>query len=79
MRESIHLHQMQDWRSGIDSKPELEIYGKVHQAPEPLVWWETAMRNPRALAEISNAINVLNGNVPSLLMEKVRDVGDSFK
>ena len=37
------------------------------------------MRNPRALVEISNVINVLNGNVPSLLMEKVRDVGDSFK
>ena len=79
VRESIHLHQMRDWRSGIDSKPELEIYGEVHQALEPLVWWETAMRNSRALAEISNAINVLNGNVPSLLMEKVRDVGDSFK
>ncbi len=65
---------MRDWRSGIDSKPELEIYGKVHQALEPLVWWETAMRNPRALAEISNALNVLNGNVPSLHME--RDVAD---
>ncbi len=47
VRESIHLHQMRDWRSGIDSKPELEIYGKVHQALEPLVWWETAMRNPK--------------------------------
>ena len=51
VRESIHLHY------GIDSKPELEIYGKVHQALEPLVWWETAMRNPRALVEISNAIS----------------------
>ena len=37
------------------------------------------MLNPRVLAEISNAVNVLNGNVPSLLMEKVRDVGDSLK
>ena len=29
------------------------------------------MRNPRAVVEISNVIVVLNGNVPSLLMEKV--------
>ena len=71
VKSAIHCHQIEIWRAGIASKPELKHYGLVHSELKPLELWAVAMRNPIFLKAIANAVNVLSGNVPSTVMSKI--------
>ena len=66
------------WRSGISDKPELDLYGYVHQNLQPLSLWKTAKRNSYAIKPICNLVNILCGNVPTALMMAVHQNTNNY-
>ena len=52
-------------------KPNLKYLCENHQKLQPIVHWEVAMCNPKDRGILSNSVNVLVGNVPSIAMKAV--------
>lgn len=76
---TIDRTQMVNWRFGIATKPELQVFGSVHQKLKPLVLWQVAKRHSYAIKLIANLVNLLCGNIPSTIMSAVRECDGDYK
>ena len=75
VRNTIHLDQIQRWKTVMANTPELYFYRVIHHSFKPLDLWYAALRNPTFVKTIANAVNAISGNVPAAVMSLV-DIND---
>ena len=71
--KAIDEHETECWKNKIQCRPNLKHLRENHQKLEPIVHWEVAMCYLKDREILSNLVNVLVGNVPSIVMKAVED------
>lgn len=75
VRNTIHLDQVQRWKTEVANTPELYFYSAIHHSFKPLDLRYAALRNPIFVKTIANAVNAISGNVPAAVMSLL-DIND---
>ena len=68
---SIANNQERAWKVRMSQKPELTNLNRMHPHLEPLFHWVVARRNPLYRVRITNLVNLLCGNIPTVLMSTI--------
>jgi hypothetical protein len=71
--KAIDEHETECWKDKMQCRPNLKHLRENHQKLQPIVHWEVAMCYPKDREILSNLVNVLVGNVPSIVMKAVED------
>ena len=75
VRNTIHLDQVQRWKTEMANTPELYFYSVIHHSFKLLDLWYAALRNPIFVKTIANGVNAVSRNVPAAVMSLV-DIND---
>lgn len=70
--------QFVNWRTGINSKPELCHFGAIHTSLQPIHLWKVARRNSFAAKIIANMVNIVCGNIPESFMLATTELSNIY-
>ena len=78
IKDKIHEYQTECWRCNISQISDLRHFSFVHYNLKPLDLWQVAKRNPYFIGSITNSVNILCGNIPSILADAFLDNGSFY-